>query len=299
MASTSCALPQWQSKRVLIWSIWINVVLSLLKVVIGLVGNSASVVSDGIHSFSDLFSDVLLIWGIDYSNAPPDKDHPYGHKKMENILSMFLAIFLIVLAVFFVVKGVNNILSIVKGQDLYEISPWVLLAAGISVLGKEWIYFRTIQVAKESDLISLKANAWHHRSDSLSSLAVFIGVGIAIWLGSSWIILDPIISILIAFLIAGTGYRIFIENIQTLLDKGLKEEEIGNVKKLIQSIESVKDIHAFRSRYYGNQLFLDFHIVVNPQMTIEDAYKLKKTIVSEIRKQFPNAVDVFINVEPN
>ncbi len=279
-------------------SIIINIVLALVKIITGWIGNSTAIMADGFHSASDLLSDFGILATLRISRLPPDRKHPYGHRKVETLTAFLLGITLSLIGLYFTYNGISKIIHLYRGSLSYEISPVVVIGAILTVIAKEWIYQATKKVGKELNNNSITANAWHHRSDALSSACTAIGVSMAIWGGSAFLIMDPIMTIFVAFFIIKTAVSILRQNGSILLDAGANEELTQSMRKIVSNIHGVKDVHEIRSRYHGNDLFVDLHVVVDPQWTVQRSHDLCEDIETCLKQNIEIIFDIVIHIEP-
>lgn len=280
-------------------SIVINILLALVKIITGWIGNSTAIMADGIHSASDLLSDFGILATLRISRLPPDGNHHYGHRKVETLTAFLLGITLSLIGLSFTYNGITKIVHLLQGTLSYEISPIVVLGAILTVISKEWIYQATLKVGKELNNNAITANAWHHRSDALSSVCTAIGVSLAIWGGSALLIMDPVMTIFVAFFILKTAISILRKNGSILLDTGADDELTHKIRKIAGTIQGVKDVHEIRSRYHGNDLFLDLHVVVDPQWTVQRSHDLCEDIETCLKQHIEIILDIVIHIEPS
>ncbi len=232
-----------------------NVVLSVLKLICGFVGTSSAMIADGIHSLSDVFTTIGVIIGLKLSSKKADKGHPYGHERIESITSLFLSVMLFIVAIGIGYSGVRNIVT-----ENYK-TPGILaaLAAIISIVSKEAMYFYTIIYAKKINSTSLKADAWHHRSDSLSSIGALIGI---IGARIGYPVLDPLVAIIICIIIIKVAYDICRQSIDQLIDASASDEEVKSIRDKITNINGVIRIDNLKTRQYASRLYVDVDICV-------------------------------------
>lgn len=253
--------------KVSINTIIANAFLSMLKIAIAFIASSNAILADGIHSFSDVITTLGVMVGLKLSNKKADSGHPYGHEKFESITSLFLGIVLFIVAISI---GYCGILKIVLNE--YTI-PGVsaAVAAFISIVVKEWMYHYTLRNAKKINSTSLKADAWHHRSDSLSSIGALLGI---IGARCGFPILDPIAAIIISLVIVKVSIDILKESISQLIDKSANDEIISNMVDKIQSIPGVKKIDCLKTRMYATRIYVDVDISVDPDISVEQGHDI-------------------------
>jgi cation diffusion facilitator family transporter len=254
-----------------------NAVLSILKVGIGIFARSSAMISDGIHSFSDVISTIGVIIGLKLSNEPEDESHPYGHEKIESLASLFLAMMLFFVAIGIAWSGINTIKS---GEYLIP-GKMAIVAALLSILGKEWMFFYTIKYAKQLNSPALKADAWHHRSDSLSSIGALVGI---VGARMGYPILDPLVALVIAALIIKVSYDIAKQGIEQLIDKSASDEIISEIEERIWSIQGVRKIDILKTRQHANKIYVDVEISVDGELTVKEGHDIALEVHDLIEK---------------
>ena len=281
-----------ESNKVTVLSIIINIVLTILKIVAGIIGNSTAIIADGLHSASDILTSVGIIIGNVISNKPSDNEHQYGHEKAESIVSFVLALALILVALKIGMNGVESLLNL----DKLSVPTFLpLIVSVISIVLKEYQYQITIRVAKRINSSALKADAWHHRSDALSSIAAFVGIGGAM-LGIK--ILDPIASIGVALVVIKVGINIFKSACSELMDSSMDKEDIEAIKNIINAYEKVHGIGIVKSRKYGAVAYIDLTILIDKSETLEGAHDIADKIEAEIIEEYKYIKEVNIHTEP-
>ena len=271
----------------------LNLFLSALKFAAGYFGKSQALVADAIHSLSDTTSDIAVIAGSHYWSRPPDEDHPYGHRRMETLVSVFIGVMLLAAGAGI---GWEAITSLRQKQGA---SPgWIALAAAfISIVSKEIIYRWTAAAGRRVKSSALAANAWHHRTDAISSLPVFIAVGGAL-LFPSWSFLDRVGAVLVSIFIVHAAIKIIWPGISELIDVGAPEEIQANIKACALKIKGVFDAHAIRTRYISTSIQVDLHIVVDGSMTVREGHAIADDVRDCIIEDIPDVVDVVVHVDP-
>lgn len=244
-----------------------NAVLSIIKVSIGFFASSTAMIADGIHSFSDVITTIAVIIGLKLSSKEADKRHPYGHERIESIASLFLSAMLFVVAISIAISGIEHIIS-----GNYSV-PGVLAiwAALISIVSKELMYWYTIKYAKILNSSSLKADAWHHRSDSFSSIGSLIGI-VGARIGFPF--LDPLVALVISAIIIKVAYDICKQSVGQLIDESASEEIILDMRKKILNINGVKEINTLKTRQHGNKLFVDVEISVDAKLSVKEGHDI-------------------------
>ncbi|EAS45616.1 cation transporter [Photobacterium profundum] len=270
-----------------------NVALALLKITIGKITGSQALIADGVHSFSDLVTDTAILIGSRYWTAPADKEHPYGHGRFETLTNIFIGVILAIVGIGIGWDSINSI-----GNEA-KTNPGMLAfgAAVASILVKEILYRWTVVQAKKINSRALHANAWHHRSDALSSLPVAIAV-IANYFVPDLHYLDQVAALLVTAMILKAAFEILWPAIMEITEA----EADSDIEKKIQQYASensdIREVHAIRSRRTGSSILLDFHLLVDPDMSVDKAHEITENFKSHILKQLDEVVDVIIHIEP-
>ena len=280
------------ANRVSIITIIINLVLSVLKFLVGFFGHSQALISDAIHSASDVVSTVAVMFGINLSDKKSDTSHPYGHERIECIFSIILAMMLFITGVGI---GITAIKNIVSGAEIAIPSKIALIAATVSIAVKEWMYHYTKRAAKKINSSSMLADAWHHRSDALSSVGSLIGVGGAI-LGFP--VFEPIASIVICIFIGKASVDIFMDAVNRLIDRSCTDEEIEQIRECVMEIDGVKNIDKLMTRRFGSKIYVDLEISEDAEMTLSEAHKIAELVHDNIEAKIPEVKHCMIHVNP-
>lgn len=285
--------------RVTIWGALVNLVLTVLKFIAGVLGNSAAMMADAVHSLSDLVSDVIVIIMVGISAKQQDKGHDYGHGKFETLASAAVALLLVVAGARLMAGGVREIRDVAAGHELERPSLIALIAALVSIAVKEVLYQWTVRTGRKVNSPVMISNAWHHRTDALSSVGAALGIGGAILLGGKWALLDPLVCCLISVFIIYVAVRMAIPALEELTDASLPEEVEDRMKNIILSIEGVRDVHDIRTRSNGSRYIMDAHIVVDPDMKVSEAHRITDLAESEIRNEYGDETYISLHVEPS
>jgi cation diffusion facilitator family transporter len=276
-------------KRVTITGAIVNCLLATSQIVFGIVGQSQALLADG-HTLSDLLSDFIVLFAVKQSSLAADEDHPYGHGRIETLATVMLG-FLLVGAGFGIgYRGITSIISSQQGQP----ELIALVFAALAIFAKEFLYRYTMRAAKKVHSSLLESNAWHHRSDALSSIVVLVGISSQL-LGIPY--MDALAATVVAIMIIIMGYRLTSKAFAELIDTGLDIELIGQVKSLIESNESVHEIHSLRSRSMGGLGYVDAEIRVNPRLTVSEAHHIAFSLEKAIKAGFPQIIDVSKQIE--
>ncbi|MFQ5721643.1 MAG: cation diffusion facilitator family transporter [Candidatus Aminicenantales bacterium] len=269
----------------------VNFFLVVLKLISGIIIRSSALIADSIHSLSDLSTDFVVLVGTHLSSRPPDKTHPYGHKRFETIASQLISFILLVVS-FGLLWSAGT--SIFYHRQYYP-GYMMLAVAVVSVVAKEILFYRTRKISRITGSAALYANAWHHRSDSLSSMAVLIG-GAASLLG--WGYADQAATIVVAFMIMGVAGKIFLEGFVELTEHAADRESIQKLEKVLSQEKKISSWHALRTRKLGGELFADVHILVNPNLSVLESHQISVRLEKKIRKELSKPVNVLIHIEP-
>ncbi len=270
----------------------INVLQTLLKISFGILGQSAALIADGIHSLSDLLSDLLVIIAVKLGSREADHDHPYGHRRFETIATVILGVSLIAIGGAIAWSVISRI---EHPEHLPVPNPLSMGVAGLSIVINEWLYHYTKRLAKKTRSKLLMANAWHQRSDAISSLVVLFGIG-AVMLG--YPLADAIAAIIVALMVAKIGLNLIFESIKELVDTSLPAKLIAEIRRTILSIDGVEGIHLLRTRHMGEDAYIDAHIVVDPRITVSEGHTIGDAVRDELISRFDDVIDVLVHVDP-
>lgn len=271
-----------------------NVFLSLFKLIAGWLGKSSAMISDSIHSLSDVLSTIVVIIGLKISSKKEDKSHPYGHERIECVASFILASFLFITGIGIGWIGIKTIFL----EDYSQIqTPTTisLVAAIISIIIKESMYWYTRRIAKKIHSDALMADAWHHRSDALSSIGSLIGIGGAM-LG--WKLLDPIASILICICIIKVAFDIFIDSINKMVDKSCSDHLIEELKTLVLTVDGVLGIDSIKTRLFGNRIYIDLEISADANLTLLNAHQIAEDVHDKIEATYTDVKHCMVHMNP-
>ncbi len=281
-----------EARRVTLIGAGINIFLGLSKVVFGLLGHSSALVADGIHSFSDLLTDALVLFAAKLGSQAADLDHPYGHQRIETVATVALAILVAMAGIGIML---DSIWDLVTGKDLVRPGIYVLAIAAISVLANEWLFRFTLKVGKQLNSNLLKANAWHSRSDALSSLVVLLGVGGAL-LG--YLYLDDVAAVIVGMLVVKMGWDLAWSSVRELVDTGLEPEALKAIEAVIQQVPGVLALHCLRTRLMAGDIYVDVHILVERHLTVSEGHYIGQQVHLSLVEQFASITDVTVHVDP-
>jgi cation diffusion facilitator family transporter len=279
--------------RVTLVGVLVNTFLILLKLVAGIFGNSQALIADAVHSFSDLFTDVVVLIGLKISNKPPDKTHHFGHARIETLSSTIVGMALIGTALYI---GIEASLTIYRHTE-YHPTVLALFGAGVSIVLKEILYHYTIRTGRRIKSQLIVANAWHHRSDALSSVAVFIGVA-GTQINPSWHILDSFAALLVSFFIIKVGLDILRDALREFTDTAPNPEIVGKIQQCALSVNGVVGTHDLRVRTSGGLYQMEIHIVVDGGLTVSEGHKIAKAVEGCLVEDVGNFGSITIHMDP-
>lgn len=276
-------------------SIFVNMALSLFKLLAGIIAHSGAMISDAIHSASDVFSTFIVIIGVRMSNKTSDHDHQYGHERLECVSSIILSGLLLATGVGIGISGIQNILAGTSGKSLVVPGLLALIAAVSSLIVKEWMFWYTRAAAKKINSGALMADAWHHRSDALSSIGAFIGI-----LGArlGFPILDPIASVVICLFIVKAAVDIFKDAIDKMVDHSCDDATVEQMSQIIAGICGVDRIDVIRTRLFGSKIYVDIEISVNGELSLNKAHAIAEDVHLSIEESFPHVKHCMVHVNP-
>lgn len=276
----------------------VNLVLLVLKFAAGILAHSSAMIADAVHSLSDFVTDIVVIVFVRISGKPQDEGHDYGHGKFETLATAIIGIILFAVGAGILANSAGSIIGVCRGRELEVPGMPALAAAAVSIVSKEIIFRYTEQKGKTLDSKSLVANAWHHRSDALSSIGTLIGIGGAIFLGGKWSVLDPIAAFIVSLFILKVSVKLIKPCIDELLEKSLPEEMENKIMDIVLSYPEVSSPHHLRTRYIGNNIAIELHIRMNGTTSLENAHNTTKKIESSLRKEFGKDTHIGIHMEP-
>ena len=276
----------------------VNIVLLVFKFIAGILGHSAAMIADAIHSLSDFLTDIIVIVFVRLSSKPADHDHDYGHGKYETLATSVIGMALAVVAVMLGWDGIEKIIYVMQGNQLESPGIIALWAAILSIVLKEWIFRATRKVAKEENSKALEANAWHHRSDAMSSIGTAIGIGGAVMLGDSWAILDPIAAIVVCILIIVTAFKIIRQASGELLEESLPKEIEDKIEQIAYQDPLVSDIHKLHTRRIGNIIAIEMHLRMPSDVTLAESHIHATSIEKSLKQEFGNGTHIMLHIEP-
>jgi cation diffusion facilitator family transporter len=276
----------------------VNVVLLLFKFVAGIVGHSAAMVADAVHSLSDFVTDVIVIVFVHISGKPKDKSHDYGHGKYETLAMTIIGMALLAVAIGILYNGITHIVAWLGGEQLEAPGTLALWAALLSVVLKEAVYRYSMVKAHQLQSQAVEANAWHHRSDALSSMGTAVGIGGAIFLGQRWTVLDPVASVVVGLFIVKVSIDLLRNGIGDLTEQSLPDEVEREILQLAGSVDGVTLPHDLRTRRIGNHYAIELHILMEPDITLREAHEKASEVEALLRLHYGEETHVAVHVEP-
>ena len=275
-----------------------NLLLVVFKFIAGIVGHSAAMIADAVHSLSDFITDIIVIIFVAISGKPEDSDHSYGHGKYETLATAVIGIILFFVGVGILISGIKAIVGALQGEPLQAPSLLALIAAVISVVVKEALYRYTVKRGKALGSSSVVANAWHHRSDALSSIGTAIGIGGAVFLGEQWRILDPIAAVVVSIFIIKVAVELIKPCIDELVERSLPEEVEQRIHALILQSPQVSSPHHLRTRRIGGYIAIEVHIRMDGQISLSEAHQVASDIERRLKAEFGEKTHIGIHMEP-
>ncbi len=276
----------------------VNAALTAFKIVAGVIGHSAAMVADGVHSLSDLLSDVVVLVFVRISGKGRDKNHDYGHGKFETFATLIISLMLLVVGANLMSSGIASIKKILGGESVEAPGMIALWAALLSIVSKEILYRYTAVQGRKLDSPMMVANAWHHRSDALSSVGSLLGIGGAILLGDKFVILDPLAGCVISIFIIVMAVRMSIPAIKELLDVSLPDEMEDEIERTAKGVPGVVDLHELKTRREGPGIVLEGHLVLHSDISLEQAHSISKQVERALRDRFGDSTQISLHLEP-
>ena len=284
--------------RVTIWGSVINMALLVFKFTAGILGHSAAMIADAVHSLSDFITDAIVLIFVKLGNKPVDEDHDYGHGKYETLASVIISVALLAVGIGIFWNGVVKIKDTIDGNPP-EQPGWIALAAALlSIALKEWAYRFTIKVGKATQSAAVITNAWHHRSDALSSIGTAIGIGGAILLGQQWTVLGPIAAVVVSFFIVKAALSIMKQAVDELMEKSLPADVEAEMQHIAESEPYVSGVHNLRTRRIGSRIAIEMHVRMPGNLTLLESHDHATHIEKALKRRFGDNTHVVLHVEP-
>lgn len=276
----------------------VNFLLLVFKFFAGITGHSAAMLADAVHSLSDFITDIVVIVFVRIAGKPEDKGHDYGHGKYETLATAIIGLLLLCVGFGIFWNGASSIYTFLQGGQLESPGVVALVAALVSIVSKEILYQYTVIQGKKLNSQAVVANAWHHRSDALSSIGTAIGIGGAILLGDHWRVLDPIAAVVVSFFIMKVSVQLLIPCVDELLEKSLPDDVEKEIEQTVLSFPGVSQPHHLRTRRIGSYYAIEIHVRLDGKITLEEAHGTATAIENKLKEMFGKGTHVGIHVEP-
>lgn len=276
----------------------VNLLLVIFKFMAGIWGHSAAMIADAVHSLSDFITDIIVIFFVRISGKPKDESHQYGHGKFETLATLFIGLILLVVGIGIAYNGINSVTRVIQGETLPSPGKLALIAAILSIISKEILYRYTIIQGEKLKSSVLIANAWHHRSDALSSIGTGLGIAGAIVLGSKWTVLDPVAALVVSIFIVKAAFSLLKSAIGELMEEALPEEIEKDIAAIIHSFPEVSGLHNLHTRKIGNCYAIEFHIRMDGDTPLWHAHETITQIEQKLREQYGLHTHIMIHMEP-
>ncbi|WP_337389880.1 cation diffusion facilitator family transporter [Prevotella sp.] len=284
--------------RVTLMGSVVNVILLVFKFIAGILGGSAAMIADAVHSLSDFLTDIIVIAFVRISSKPEDEDHDYGHGKYETLATSIIGLALLMVGLYIFYNGARQIWDVMHGAEIEQPGLVALIAAIVSILLKEWTYRFTVSVGKKVESQAVIANAWHHRSDALSSIGTAIGIGGAILLGKGWAVLDPVAALVVSVFIVKTALGLLSTSSGELLEKSLPKEVEKKIVDIVESEPEVSEVHHLCTRRIGSNIAIEMHIRMPGEISLKDSHTRASNIERKLRQHFGEHTHINLHVEP-
>lgn len=280
-------------RRITWIGLFVNVLLSAVKFLVGYLGSSQAVIADAVHSLSDSATDVAVIFGVKFWSAPPDDNHPYGHRRIESLVTAAIGLALVTVALGIVFKALLSM------RDTHIVqSGWIaVIGPAISILLKETLFRWTIKVGRRVKSSAVIANAWHHRSDAFSSVPALIAVGASV-INPKWAFVDYVGALVVSLFILKVAWDIIRPSLMELTDGGASESDREEIKKIASGVNGVQEVHAIRTRKIGPSIYVDLHVLVAPEMSVRRGHDISEEVVRVLIASGPDILDVVVHLEP-
>lgn len=276
----------------------VNALLIVLKLVAGIIGRSSAMVADAVHSLSDFVTDAIVLIFVRIAGLPSDKGHDYGHGKYETLATLIIGCILAMAGIGLLISGIEQVVRSFNGEHLPRPRMVALIVAVLSIASKEWLYRYTVKVGRATESQAVIANAWHHRSDAISSGGTLVGIAGAMFLGEQWRILDPLAAVMVSMFIIKSGYDIIRPSVGELLEASLPDSQEREIRTLVMSIDGIKNVHNLRTRRIGCTIAADMHVKMDGGMSLSEAHALASRAERAIKSQFGENSIVTIHMEP-
>lgn len=284
--------------RITIIGSLVNLVLVIAKFLGGTLGRSSALLADAVHSLSDFLTDIIVIVFVKIAGKPQDETHHYGHGKYETLATIVIGCILSFVGVGMIVDNSRLIARAINGEILPRPEMAALIVAAFSILAKEGLYQYSVRAGRKLQSKALEANAWHHRSDALSSIGTLVGIGCAMFLGEKWRIMDPIAALVISALIIKVGMDIIKPALDELLERSLPTPTVVEIENIMYETPGVRGLHHLRTRRIGNNIAIEVHLKMDGNMTLTEAHEIASEVERQLRKKYGSETHIGIHMEP-
>lgn len=281
------------------WGAVANLALSAFKLVAGILGHSSAMLADALHSLSDLVSDAVVLIMVKLAGKGKDKGHDYGHGKFETLATLIVSMLLVLVGARLMYSSIDRITICLKGEALASPGRIALWAALVSIVVKEVLFWITVRVGRKEGSNAVVANAWHHRSDALSSVGSAVGIAAAILFGGKWTVMDPLVGVVISIVIIVVAVKMAAPALAELTEASLPEETEDRIMKTILSVSGVEGAHALKTRMNGPDMIIDVHIVVDPNLRVVEAHTISSEVERSLGETFGAGTQVSVHIEPD
>lgn len=287
-----------EASQTTVVGLFVNILLTAFKLFAGLIGKSSAMFADGIHSLSDLVTDVIVLVFVGIAGKDKDRTHQYGHGKFETFATMLISFALVLVGAGIFWSGMQKILGAARGETLISPSLIALIAALLSIVTKELLFWYTIKCGKKINSQAVIANAWHHRSDALSSICTTVGISGAIFLGNSWAVLDPIAGVFVSLFILKIAFDLAVPCTKELLENSLPEDTENEIIRVIRSADGVKAYHNLKTRRIGDAIAIEAHVKVDKNLSVEESHQIATKIEMVLQNNYGSQTHIGIHIEP-
>jgi cation diffusion facilitator family transporter len=281
-----------ESRRVALVGAVVNTILAVVKITIGITARSQALIVDGIHSLSDLLSDILVWYASSHASHGPDEQHPYGHGRFETAATLALGGMLVLVAGGIIWDSVERMFL---SEELWQPKPLALYAAGFSIIANEALFWYTLLVSRRINSELLRANAWHHRTDAISSVVVLVGIAGTLM---GFVYLDLVAALIVGIMVAKIGWDLGWGAMRELVDSSLDEETVGRIREIINDIGGVSSIHMLRTRRQGHEAMADVHVQVSPRISVSEGHLISMEVENRIKQGIAEMTDVVVHIDP-
>ena len=285
-------------KEVTLIGSFINILLTAGKITAGIAGKSSAMIADGVHSLSDLLTDIIVIIFVGVSGKERDSDHRYGHGKYETFATMLVSFILFLVGTGIFWSGSRKVIDSINGVSIEQPGLIALYAALVSIVSKEALFWYTKIAGRDINSQALVANAWHHRSDAFTSIGTALGISGAIFLGEKWRILDPVAGIIVSLFILKIAWKIANPSVRELLESSLPPETENDISEIISNTSGVECFHNLRTRKIGEAIAIDVHVKVDKELSVESSHHIASEIENSLREKFGSHSHIGIHIEP-